>query len=120
MSSRSMASTVHMHARIGGGKKTDQRHEQQGGVELLRAVGLHEGVLLFVEGLGADFGVDGVAERLPLFDGAFVTELFGEQNGAIEGDPGHHLGIGEVLRAAAGFPDALVGVLPDGLEVFEE
>ena len=39
---------------------------------------------------------------------------------AIEGDPGHHLGVGEMARTAAHFPEALVGLLPDSVEMAEQ
>ena len=38
---------------------------------------------------------------------------------AVERDPGHHLGVGEVPRPAAHLPDALVRLAPDRLEVLE-
>jgi hypothetical protein len=38
---------------------------------------------------------------------------------AIEGDPRHCLGIGEVLAPAAHLPDAFVGFMPDLLDVLE-
>ena len=42
--------------------------------------------------------------------GPVEAELLDRSHGAIEGDPGHHLGMGEVLAAAPHFPDPLVGL----------
>ena len=39
---------------------------------------------------------------------------------AVEGDPGHHLRVHEVLAAAAHLPDALVRLLPDLLQVLQQ
>src|SRR5262249_7893082 len=45
------------------------------------------------------------------------AELLRAPDRAIEGDPRHDLGIGEVLAPAAGFPDAFIRLAPDALEV---
>src|SRR5262249_7186672 len=37
---------------------------------------------------------------------------FGEPDRAVEGDPALHPAVGEVLATAAGFPDALIGLVP--------
>jgi hypothetical protein len=61
--------------RIGTGQEADQWHEEEAGVELLGAVGLHEAVFLPAEGAGTDVLVDRVARGLPLLDGTGVVEL---------------------------------------------
>ena len=48
------------------------------------------------------------------------AELVQPADGAVERDPRHHLGVGEVLSRAAHLPDALVGPLPSVLEEIEE
>ena len=87
---------------------------------MIGAVGEDKAVLVFIECLGADLGVNIVPEGPPFFDGSVGVELFGKQDGSVEGYPGHHLGVGELLGFAAGFPDAFVGLLPDGFEMLKE
>ncbi|MCY1417433.1 hypothetical protein D9M71_329680 [compost metagenome] len=41
----------------------------------------------------------------------------GQPCGAVEGDPGHHLGVHELLPAATHFPDALVRLAPDAFDI---
>src|SRR5580698_4102369 len=105
---------------VGGGEKADDGHEQKRRIELFCAVEADEAVELLVEGLMAHFLVDGVANLLPLLDGGFDAELFGDEDGAVKGDPHHHFGPGELFAAAPRFPDAFVGTLPDGLKVVEQ
>ncbi len=87
---------------------------------MLCAVELDEAVQIFVEGFIANVRVDGVAELLPFFDGGIAAEVLCDEDGAIEGDPRHHFGVGELPASTAGFPDAFVGPLPDGFEVIEQ
>lgn len=47
-----------LYPRIGRGQKADQRHQQETGVELFGAVGLHEAVELAIEAALTDFGVN--------------------------------------------------------------
>ena len=49
-------------AGISSGEEANQGHEEHAGVELVRAVCLHEGVLLRVEGPFADLVVDLLAD----------------------------------------------------------
>ena len=53
------------NARVGGRQEADQRDHQQAGVEVLRAVILHEGAELRVEALFTDFPMDFVAAFPP-------------------------------------------------------
>ena len=52
--------------------------------------------------------------------GASYLQLLGQQHGAIESHPGHHLRIGELLRPAARLPYAFIGLLPDVLQMLEQ
>jgi hypothetical protein len=64
--------------------------------------------------------VDLGAQPLPARDRGVGTEALGGLDGAVEGDPGHHLGVGELAPRAAHLPDALVGLAPGGLEVVHQ
>ena len=100
------------HARVGGRHEEDERHDEDGGVEIVAAVELGEGFALFVPALGHDFFVDLVAGFQPAGVVAGEGTLFGEANAAIERDPVHQLRVDEILFAVAHFPDAFVGLLP--------
>src|SRR5262245_59021915 len=45
---------------------------------------------------------------------------FGNLDRAVEGNPRHHLGMGEMLRWAADLPDALVRLIPDTSEMLKD
>ena len=107
-------------ARVLGRQEPDQRQQQQARVQLLAAVGLDEGAELGVEALRADLAVDPLAQRAPAVDRALEPELLDRADRAVEGDPGHDLGVGEVASAAAHLPDALVRLVPDLLEVLDQ
>ena len=64
--------------------------------------------------------MDGVANRLPLFDRRVILQLLGKQYGAVEGNPRHHFRIGELLRSAPYLPDSMIGMLPDFLKMVEQ
>ena len=49
---------------------------------------------------------------LPAWDLVHGAEPVGERDGTIERDPAHQLGVQEMLRSCAHFPDALVGSQP--------
>src|SRR6516162_3188353 len=55
-----------LHPRIGGGQKTDERDQQEAGIEPFRAVALHETVEIAVEAALTHFGVDFVGDRSPM------------------------------------------------------
>src|SRR3546814_12848812 len=57
---------------------------------------LHETVLRRVEAFVADLGMNRVAHGAPAFQRRMQAELFGRTHRAVEGDPGHHLGMGEM------------------------
>ena len=52
-------------ARVVGRQEAGRGDQQQAGVELLRAIGDDEAVELGVEALGADIGMDHLAQRPP-------------------------------------------------------
>ena len=56
----------------------------------------------------------------PFIDRPVQSERFRTLDDAIEGDPGHDLGIGEMLGRSAHFPDTLIGLAPDIFEMVGE
>ena len=58
-----------------GGQEADQRDQQQARVQTLRAVRLDERLQLGVEAVGADVGVDLLADRAPAVDRARASQL---------------------------------------------
>src|SRR5258707_1148563 len=67
---------------------------------------------LAIERLLANIGMDLVAQLAPAL-GPVGAEPFGDLDRPVEGDPGHHLRMSEMLRRAAHLPDTLVGLIPD-------
>src|SRR5262249_60417902 len=64
------------------------------------------------ERASANFFMDLGPQPAPALDRTFEAVLFNAVNGAIERDPGHDLGKGEMAGLAAHLPDTLVGVAP--------
>src|SRR5262249_58815544 len=64
------------------------------------------------ERASANFFMDLGPQPAPALDRTFEAVLFNAVNGAIERDPGHDLGKGEMARLAAHLPDLLVGFAP--------
>src|SRR5262245_55947831 len=60
--------------------------------------------------------MDLIADRAPALDGSWAAELLAQLDPAVEGNPGHHLGVGEVASLAPNLPDPLVGLAPCLLE----
>ena len=127
------------YARIILRQEAHMGDQQQARVEALRAVGLHEAVQLRIEPLGADLGVDLVADLAParhrhvagpgrpvVHAGEadrvllLALRLLEGADGTVEGDPGHDLRMHEVPAPAAHLPDALVGGAPHLLEVAQQ
>src|SRR6185312_12732867 len=81
---------------------------------------LHEARAVAVVAVTAHICMDGFPRYPPLLERAVHTELLGRSDGAVEGHPRHDLGIGELLAPAAYFPDSLVGIGPDRLEMVEQ
>ena len=84
---------------------------------MLRPIGLDEAPELRVEAAPAHVGVNGGGELTPAIERPFEAELLRALDRAIEGDPRHDLGIGEVLGPPARFPDPFIRLDPDALEV---
>src|SRR5215831_6587332 len=99
-----------LDARVLRGKKTNDRDQQQAGIKSFRAVGLDKAAELAVEPALAHFGMDFVGDVVP--PRRWFAELCSILGRAIEGNPGHHLGVDEVLRSAAYLPNAFVGLSP--------
>ena len=83
----------------------------------MRSVGLGEHAT-FIDGVGADLGVDAATCVPPSGRVTFEPEVLDRLDGAIESDPRHHLGVGELGPLAPHLPDALVGMLPVAFEPF--
>ena len=88
---RSIAAMVPRDARIGNRQETDAGQQQQAGVELFRAIGLHEGAELLVVTALANVVANLVAQLAPFVERPFEPERFRTFDRAIEGDPGHRL-----------------------------
>src|SRR5262249_48979450 len=87
---------------------------------MLCAVALHEGAERRIEAGAADVVVNGAPQFAPALDRSFHLEPLDGFHRAIERHPGHDLGIGETLAAAAHFPDAVVRFLPDAFQMIEQ
>ena len=106
-------------ALVAGRQKAHQRQQQQAGIHARRAIGLDEAAALGVHALGADVVVNRVA---PACANARCSRLsLGlRAAGAVERHPGHHLGMDEMLRRAADFPDAFIRLAPDLFQMRQE
>src|SRR5690348_11379980 len=80
------------------------------------AVVLHEGIALTIEPLLAYLTMNSVSNRAPTFERPFESALFYGGHRTVEGHPGHHLGVREVLPFAPHLPDAVDRLLPDFLQ----
>ena len=69
-----------------------------------------------IESLLADLLVDRVAQQAPALDRAVHLKVLHRLDRPVQGDPGHHLRVGEVPPRAAHLPDALVRALPGRLD----
>ncbi len=70
-----------------------------------------------IDRVAADVAMDAVGQALPL--GAQLARHMRGVRGPPEGDPGHDLGMGEMLRRAADLPDTVVGPAPDLRQVLQ-
>src|SRR5262245_10089912 len=95
-------------ARVGRRQEPDQWDVEQARVEGLRAVGLHERVQFGVETELAHLAVNGGPSLAPVVDRALTPEDLDRLHGPVEGEPGHDLGMDELLSRAADLPDPLV------------
>src|SRR5690606_28101121 len=101
------------HPRVVGRQETHPRDEQQGRVELARAVGLGEGVPLGVDALLAPLPVHLVAQLAPAVEVAVEPRVVLQgAHRPVGGHPHHDLRVHEVAPPAAHFPQSLVRLLP--------
>ena len=84
------------NARVGGGQETRDRDLQQAGIQVIRVVGLNEGVGGGVKAVLADVLVDLFAEAKPGVGSRSVTGNLGELGGTVGSNPGHDLGMSEM------------------------
>lgn len=108
------------YARIIRWEEADQRHHEETGVEVFRAVILHKRIEARIEALPAYLFVDGGPKRLPSRDISRDPALLCGPDSAIDGDPCHHLGVNEMPAQAAHFPNAIIGALSCGLKKFNQ
>ena len=106
-------------ALVAPGQEPDQRDVEHTRVELLRPVVLRERAAPGVVALLTDLAVDLVPSVLPALDGTFEREPLREPHGAVEHHPGHDLGVGVVAPWPAAFPDPVVGLAPDRLDMLD-
>src|SRR5512142_729860 len=105
---------------IASGKEADDRQQEQAGIRTPGVVGLDKGISFGIESLAADILMDFVAESPPSVRIAVLLTLVHRFHGAIDSHPGHDLGMREVTPGASHFPDALVRLLPAGLQKIEQ
>src|SRR5262245_47923275 len=108
------------HARVAGRQEADEWNEEGAGVELACAIALHKGTELGVIGTLTHFLVNLIAELAPTLERPLQLKVLDAFDGAVEGDPGHDLGVREVTRTSTHLPQALVGLMPNGLEMLEQ
>src|SRR5579883_1328970 len=108
------------HARIGGRQEADERDSKKTGIGRLRAIRMHERVLLRIESAATYFGMDLVPQSAPARDRPLMPELLDRTNGAVECDPDHHFRMREMLGWAADFPNAVIGLVPDFFEMLND
>src|SRR5262245_53617839 len=85
-------------------QESDQWDQQQARIEFLRSVALHEAVPFGVEAVPAYVVVDAPTQRSPSSNRPREAELFAAADRAVDGDPGHDLGIREMPRRPAHLP----------------
>src|SRR5215471_7419540 len=64
-------------------------------------------------------GVNPVAQRTPMIEGAGEVKTLKIFDCAIYGHPRHDFGVRELLSPSANLPDALVGLHPDPFKIFD-
>ena len=115
-----MAATVPWTRAIVRRQKADEGNEQQACVQCRVAERLDKRVLLGVVPTLAHFLMNRRPNLSPALEGPIEPEFLDRAHRAIERDPRHHLRMREVARTASHFPDALVGISPDFLEVRDQ
>ena len=121
MSSRRIASTVETNRSSVGGRNPTSGHQQDARVELVGAVVLRvRAASPRSSRAPAPRPRSRRAERAPALDRALAPEFLVGADGAVERDPCHHLGVGEVPVRPAHLPDAGVFAAPAVLEPLEQ
>src|SRR4029077_1733171 len=108
-----------LNPRVVRRKEADKRNQEQTRVEPVDAVGLHEAIEIAIESTLADFGMNFVRDRPPLLPGLVEGFYANFIRCAIEGDPGHHLGMDEVLASAAHLPNPFIRLPPGFREILQ-
>jgi cation transport ATPase-like protein/haloacid dehalogenase-like hydrolase len=108
------------HPRIGWRQEAHQRKEQHARIEPRGPKGLRKSSDLGIESCVTDLLVDLSPQGAPAADWSSETELLRAFDGAIEGHPRHYLRVGEVLGAAAHFPNAFIRQVPYRLQVTDK
>ena len=98
--------------RVRGRDEADVGHPQQRRVEDVGAVVLDERLPLGAPAPLHDLVVDRVPFLAPAVHRGGPAVAGRQADAAVEGDPAHQPAVGEVLSAAAGLPDALLGLVP--------
>src|SRR5262249_12842224 len=101
------------------GEKPDSRQQQQTGVNLPAAIRLHESASLGIETVGANVGADLVANTAPAVQWTAEAESFSTLDTAVDSNPRHHIGIGEMTCWTAHLPHTLIGLSPCLFEMLE-
>ncbi len=101
------------HARVVVGEKIVEWQQETAGIERFRVVVLDEGLFLVAPALFQDLFADGIAGLFPQIAVGGKAVAPGDGQAPVERDPAHHLGIDEVIRAAADFPDPRILLPPD-------
>src|SRR5262249_40746660 len=105
--------------RVSGRQEADRGHHQQARVEQVGVVDLHECSELRIEAPLANLRVDVVAQPSPLVEAPFEVIFLRVLDGTVQGDPGHHLRVREVLPWPAYLPDAFIRFAPLLFETLE-
>ncbi len=101
------------NARVVRRQEADQRQQQQARVQDVAVQRLGERAELLAVSTLADALENFRSHRAPIVQRGGQTVFLGRANGTIDRGPCHGFGIGELLRAAADFPDAFVRLAPD-------
>src|SRR5580698_9770082 len=109
-----------LDARIVRRQEADDGNEQQARVQRRVAERLDEGVFAHIIPVRADLCMDRSAGLAPALERSLEPEFLDRAHRAIECNPRHHLRMREMAPSASHFPDALVRLSPDGLEVQQE
>ncbi len=97
---------------IGRRDESRQRHHQDGGVQDVVILVLHERLTSCRPAPLHDPPVDVVAGALPPGPVGGQAATVGHADGALDGHPAHQPRVQEFLAPAAGPPDALIGLVP--------